>query len=332
MLRTVELAIADARRQGIDVAVMPMDDREDEAEAALVATQLAVNFSVIAVIGHKNSGPSGAAGPIYAAAGLPQVTQCSTDTALSRAGWRTFFRLCADNERQATVAANFAYSEFGAARVVSVHDGTSYGRPLVEAFAQRFEALAGRPVTVMEMHVGQEDFSELVEAIRGTHADVVQVGATEIESSKLMRAMHGAAIQVRVISAEGGPDNPLARLAGPAGEGSVHTYAGADPMGTTASRELVSRCRAQIGETPSYVVECFDAVGVIARALAGGATTRTDVRAAIASTDIEGVGGRIRFDPRGDRIDPPVSLWRVEGGEMRPLPVGSRSPKSNAAG
>lgn len=319
MLRTVEMAVADARARGLDLEVRAVDDREDEVVAARVAAELAADPSVIAVIGHKNSGPSGAAGPVYAEAGLAQITQCSTDNALSRAGWPTFFRLCADNERQAAVAAEFAHSHLPSARAVAVHDGTDYGRPLVQAFAARLEALSGRAVTVLAMRVGQEDFSEIVEAIRAAHAGVVDFGATEIESSKLMRALNAAGVHAQVISSEGGPDNPIARLAGPAGQGSIHTYAGADPLATPESRRLVQRCRAEIGETSSYVVECYDAVSVIATALEGGAATRKEVRDAIASTDLEGLGGRIRFDAQGDRIDAPVSLWRVLGGRMVPL-------------
>jgi len=67
------------------------------------------------------------------------------------------------------------------------------------------------------------------------------------------------------------------------------------------------------------VIECHDALMVIAAALGKGASTRTQVRDAIAATDIEGLGGRIRFDSHGDRIDAPVSLWRVVGGRMVPL-------------
>lgn len=319
MLRTVEMAVADARKRGLDVEVRAVDDQENEQMAARVAAELAADPSVIAVIGHKNSGPSGAAGPVYAAAGLAQVTQCSTDNALSRMGWPTFFRLCADNERQAAAAAEFAFRRDPSARVVAVHDGTDYGRPLVQAFAARLQALSGWVVSVLAMHVGQEDFTEIVESIRAAGAGIVDFGATEIESSKLMKALHGAGVTALVISSEGGPDNPLARLAGPAGEGSVHTYAGADPLGTPASRRLVERCRSEFGETPSYVVECYDAVTVIATALERGASTRKAVCDAIAATDLEGLGGRIRFDAAGDRIDVPVSLWQVVGGRMVPL-------------
>lgn len=331
MLRTVEMAAADARSRGLDLEIRAADDKEDEGVAARVASELVADPSVIAVVGHKNSGPSGAGGPIYARAGLAQVTQCSTDNALSRAGWATFFRLCADNERQAAVAAEFAHSHHPKARAVAVHDGTDYGRPLVEAFATRLHELSGREVTVLAMHVGQEDFSEIVGAIRAAKADIVDFGATEIESSKLMRALRVAGVRAQVISSEGGPDNPIARLAGPAGEGSIHTYAGADPLGTPASRELVRRCLSEIGETPSYVVECYDAVSVIAAALEKGASTRAEVREAIASTDLQGLGGRIRFDPQGDRIEAPVSLWRVVDGRMVPL-AESRARRSPGSG
>jgi len=99
----------------------------------------------------------------------------------------------------------------------------------------------------------------------------------------------------------------------------VHTYAGADPNGTGAASALVARCRAAFGETPSYMVECYDAVNVIAAALAGGAKTRAEVRDAIARTDLEGTAGLIRFDAHGDRVNAPVSLWTIRGGEMLPL-------------
>ena len=317
------MAASDARARGVNIEVRPVDDKEDEGVAAQVAAELADDPSVVAVVGHKNSGPSRAAGPVYAAAGLAQVTQCSTDNSLSRSGWHTFFRLCAGNERQAAVAAEFAYARASQARAYAVHDGTDYGRPLVEAFASRFETLSGRPVKVLAMRVGQEDFTEIVETIKVGAADVIDFGATEIESSKLMKALRSHGVSSLIISSEGGPDNPLARLAGSAGEGSVHTYAGSDPMATESSRSLVQRCRAEIGESPSYVVECYDAVQAIAAALEGGATTRKEVRDAIAATDMDGIGGRIRFDRNGDRIDAPVSLWRVESGVMVPVAEGA---------
>jgi branched-chain amino acid transport system substrate-binding protein len=319
MLKAVEMAAADARARGVDLEIKPADDKEDEAFAVQVAAELVADPSVIAVIGHKNSGSSKAGAPVYARAGLTQVTQCSTDNSLSRSGWRTFFRLCADNERQAAIAAEYAHRRLPGARAFAVHDMTDYGRPLVEAFSQRLEALSGKAVTILAMRVGQEDFAEIVAIIKSGDAEVVDFGATEIESSKLMRALRAAGVKALVISSEGGPDNPIVQLTGDAGDGSVHTYAGADPTATVASRELLQRCRAAFGETPSYLVECYDAVSVVAAALQGGATTRAEVRDAVAATDLDGATGRIRFTSAGDRVEAPVSLWTIQKGRMIPL-------------
>jgi branched-chain amino acid transport system substrate-binding protein len=330
MLRVVEMAAEDMRRQGVELEIRAADDKENEAVAAQVAGELAADPAVIAVIGHKNSGPSKAAAPVYAAAGLAQVTQCATDNSLSRSGWRTFFRLCADNERQAAVAAEHVHARLPFASVVAVHDGTDYGKPLVEAFAHHLQTLSGRPVAVLAMRVGQEDFTSIVDAVKAAGAEIVDVGATEIESSKLMLALHDAGVRALVVSSEGGPDNPIVRLAGAAGEGSVHTYAGSDPMATGASSELVRRCRAAFGETPSYVVECYDAVQVITGALRSGASTRAEVRDAIAATDMEGIGGRMRFDENGDRIDAPVSLWTIRDGRMEAMAPPAPHPRPAA--
>ena len=310
------MAAADLSGDGIDFEVVAIDDEADESLAAAVAQELVDNPAVIAVIGHKNSGPSRAAAPVYAAAGLAQLSQCATDNSLTRSGWATFFRLCADNERQAAAAARYAVTTLEPRSVVAVHDGTAYGRPLVEAFVRGLPS-----ALVLEMSVGQEDFSAIVARTRAAKADLVYIGATEIEGSKLMMALRAAGSSAQLMTSEGGPQNPLAALAGDAAEGSIHTYAGADPTSSEAAQRLIERCQDEIGGAPSFAIETYEAVMVIADALGRGATTRPEVRDAIAAADLEGFNGRIRFDVTGEREGAPVSLWRVVGGRM--VPVGS---------
>src|SRR3989304_3917161 len=76
------------------------DDRAKPAEAEIVARRLVADSTVVGVVGHKNSGASAAAAPVYHAAGLAQLTPCSTNAALSQQGYRTFFRLCAHDGLQ----------------------------------------------------------------------------------------------------------------------------------------------------------------------------------------------------------------------------------------
>ncbi len=321
MLRVVQLAAREWGAGGVEFEVTALDDAADEGVAIKVAEEFVADAEIVAVIGHKNSGPSRAGAPVYAAAGLVQLSQCATDNKLTRSGWRTFFRLCADNERQAHVAAEHACGDCHVKRLVAVHDGTAYGRPLVEAFCR--EAAAGcMPTTsVMEMAVGQEDFSGLVAAVKIGDPDLIYIGGTEIEASKLARALRAADVSAQLMTSEGGPHNPFAWMAGVAGEGSLHTYAGANPASTEPARQIAERCLAELGAVPSFVVECWDAVTAIAEGLTGGARSRAEIREAIAQTNIEGLAGPIRFGPNGDRIDAPVSLWQVRGGTMVAMPV-----------
>jgi branched-chain amino acid transport system substrate-binding protein len=329
MRRVVELAAADACRTGWNLEVVAADDQADEVSAGQVATALAQDPRVLAVVGHKNSGPSLTAAPVYAAAGLAQLSPSSTDNALSRSGWSTFFRLCADNESQAALAAEVIRRLSPTARVVAVHDGTAYGEPLVRTLTQRLVELGGQPVTTLAIEIGQQDFSTMVEAVARSKADVVYLGATEVEGGKLTRALREAGLEPQVIASEGGPFSPFPSLAGAAAEGSIHTYAGADPFGTAAARRLSERCRAEIAAAPPYLVECYDAVSVILAALKNGAASRKEVVDAIAKTDIEGVSGRIHFTPTGERDHAPVSLWQVEQGRMRALPRNANEGELN---
>ena len=319
MLGVVRLAAADQSTDQQVLEVIPVDDEADEVVAAKVAATLAEDPRVLAVVGHKNSGPSKAAAPVYAAAGLIQVLQCATDDALTYAGYSTVFRLCAGNQRQASAAASYAATNLRSRRAVAVHDGTDYGQPLVEAFAREFHRLASQSALVLSMHVGQEDFTELCDQVRRAGPDLVYLGATEIEGSKLTKALRSAGVGAQVMTSEGGPHNPYPRLAGPPAEGTVHTYAGVDPSATEAARKLTERCRRELGEVPSFAVECYDAVTVIATAVAQGAQSRRALRDAVAHVDVEGLAGPIRFDAFGDRVDAPVSMWRVEDGRMVPL-------------
>jgi branched-chain amino acid transport system substrate-binding protein len=129
MARCAELAVALANetRGRYRLSLQAVDDEADPGRAVEVARGFSADAAVIGVVGHKNSGPSVAAAPIYHAAGLAQVSPSSTTTALSHNGWRTFFRVCAHDALQGVVAARFASRALGARRALIVHDPTDYG-------------------------------------------------------------------------------------------------------------------------------------------------------------------------------------------------------------
>jgi branched-chain amino acid transport system substrate-binding protein len=314
MADVISLGVDHAQAAGVALGLRVVDDEGSPDTAKLVARTLVEDIAVIAIVGHKNSEPSVVAAPIYCAARLAQVSQSSTDDALTSSGWDTAFRMCASNRTQAERAADFAVTELRAERTVAIHDGTAYGRPLVEAFTARLRERGRETLPDIAVRVGQTDFSDAVALVTSSQADVCFIGATEVEASLVARAIRAAGLSIQLMSAEGGPDNPFPALAGAAGEGSINTYAGVDPNQSEAGAEFRARCSRAGLALSSFGLECFDASQLVAAAIRDGVGTREEMRSWIARCDFNGLTGAIRFSPQGDRTNAEVSLWRIESG------------------
>lgn len=328
MRQCAELAIRQANERGnlpFSLSLAAEDDRADPAQAEMVACRFVADGAVMGVVGHKNSGPSAAAAPIYHAAGLTQIAPSSTNPQLSRRGYHTFFRMCAHDAVQGRVAAEYAVRVLGVRRAAVIHDRTDYGQPLAEV-VQAAVVQEGAEVVLFEgIAEGQTDFSATVGRIQEASPDLVYFALTEIESSILARQLRAAGVQSLLFGTDGSRESQFLPLAGEAAEGVYQTYAGVDPESATAAQAFVRTFQAQYGLVPVYGLEVFDATNLLIAALVqAGQPDRKAILAAVArTTDFTGVTGPVQFEPNGDRRDPQVSLWRVEQAQMRLLGLAS---------
>ena len=334
-----ELAIRQANESGqlpCEVRLQAEDDRAEPLQAEAVARRLVDDPAVIGVVGHKNSGPSEAAAPIYQAAGLAQLTPSSTNSHLSQQGFQTFFRLCAPDAVQGRVAAQYAVRVLGVRQAAVIHDQTGYGRPLAEVVRAALGQEEAEVVLFEGIRQGATDFSQTVGRIRELSPDLVYFALTEIESALLSRQLRAARVEALLFGTDGSRESQFLPLAGEAAEGVYQTYAGVDPERVPAARPFVEAFRARYGPVPVYGAEVYDATNLLLAALArAGANVerignslhrppeaekidRRRILQKIGRLDpFEGATGPIRFEPNGDRRDPQVSMWRVTQGEMQ---------------
>lgn len=323
MMHAVELAVDETNAGGLPfpIELLAVDDGADPDRARALAGALVEAGEVLGVVGHKNSGPCTAAGAVYAAAGLAQITPSATSSDLAHRGWPTFFRVCADNDRQATAAAHFALHTLRARRVAAVHDGTAYGRPLAEAFLLAMEAGGADAVPAEPVHLGQRAFGETVRRLAGAECDLIYLGLTEIESASLCRALRAGGVGGLLMGADGGPGSPFPELAGEAAEGVYESYAGADPQAEPRAGAFLRAYAGRYGRVPIFGPEAYDAACLVLEAVRRAAVPRRDrVLAELRAIDgFCGVTGTISFEPDGNRRDAQVTLWRVVGGKMQQL-------------
>ncbi len=125
--------------------LVPEDDAGDPKQATAAATAL-VDDKVAAVIGHLNSGTTIPAHKIYADAGIPQVSPSATNPKYTMQGFKTAFRVVANDAQLGNVLGQYAVKKMGAKIIAIVDDRTAYGQGVAEEFAKGVKAAGGKVV------------------------------------------------------------------------------------------------------------------------------------------------------------------------------------------
>ena len=136
------LAIDDANAKGIVIdgkkvkfELDAQDDQADPKQGTIVAQKL-VDDKVAGVVGHLNSGTSIPASKLYSDAGIPQVSPSATNPKLTLQGFKTTFRVMANDVQQGSVIGKAAVETLGAKKIAIIDDKTAYGAGLAD---ERFE-------------------------------------------------------------------------------------------------------------------------------------------------------------------------------------------------
>lgn len=322
MMQAVSLAIEQANakeRTPFPIELLALDDEAQPGRAQDLAQRVVQDSQVIGIVGHKNSGPSAAAGAIYARGNVAQITPSSTNSDLAQQGWSTFFRICADNNRQAHAAATYALENLNVKQVAVVHDNTDYGRPLAESFVATITQAHQNVVAIEAIHLGQREFGDTVARLANTNCDLVYFGLTEIESAYLTRELRQAGVTCHLFGADGGRQSPFPELTGELAAGVYETYAGVDPQATPAGQafQKAYEDRYGSGTCPIFGPEAFDAANLLIEALGqAGVPKRRAVLAELKSLDYSGTTGPVLFEPNGNRQDAQVTIWQVLDGQM----------------
>src|SRR3990172_1466550 len=130
------MAIEDANGKGIVIGgrkvrfdLISEDDQADPKTATIVAQKL-VDNRVSGVIGHLNSGTSIPASRIYNDNGIVQISPSATAVEFTAKGYKTTFRVMANDAQQGRVLGEYATKKLAAKKIAVIDDRTGYGQGL----------------------------------------------------------------------------------------------------------------------------------------------------------------------------------------------------------
>ena len=92
------------------------------------------------MIGHLNSGTTIPASKIYSDAGIPQISPSATNPKFTRQGFKTTFRVVADDVHLGGTLGRYGLNELKGKNFAVIDDRTAYGQGVAEEFEKAAKA------------------------------------------------------------------------------------------------------------------------------------------------------------------------------------------------
>ncbi len=327
------LAIEELNAKGVTIGgkkakfeLIAEDDAADPKQGTAAAQKLA-DQKVNGVIGHLNSGTSIPASKIYSEAGIPQISPSATNPKFTRQGYKTTFRVVADDVHLGGTLGRYAVKELKGKTIGVIDDRTAYGQGVADEFEKAVKAaggkIAGREFTTDKA----TDFMSILTTMKGKKPDVLFFGGMDAVAGPMLKQMKSLGINAKFMGGDGICSSELPKLAGDGmADGQVVCAEAGGVEGTQKKGmeefgvKFKKRFNADVQVYAPYV---YDAVNVMVAAMvkAGSAEPAKYLPVLAKTEGYKGVTGNISFDNKGDVKNGALTLYTYKGGKRDQLAV-----------
>ncbi len=294
------------------------DDAGDPKQGTAVAQKL-VDSKVNGVVGHLNSGTSIPASKIYSDAGIPQISPSATNPKFTRQGFKTTFRVVADDVHLGGTLGRYAVNEMKGKSIAVIDDRTAYGQGVAEEFTKAVKASGGSIAETQFTTDKATDFSAILTQIKAKKPDVIFFGGMDAVAGPMIRQMKQLGINAKFMGGDGICSGELPKLAGGAmADGQVVCAEAGGVEGTqkVGMEEFYKKYKAKFGiDVQVYAPYVYDSVNVMVAAMvkAGSADPKMYLPVLAKTEGFKGVTGTISFDEKGDVKNGALTLFTYKG-------------------
>ena len=314
--RGIELAVAEINRSDAardrPLQVIFRDDEGDGEKAVAIAEDFVGNDSIVAVVGHVNSGAMVAAAKVYDGQ-LPAVATTATSPALTGISpW--VFRVISSDSVNGIDLARFA-RRLGRTRAAILYENDSYGRGLASAFQRAF---SGTIVSIDPISDEPQDFEPWIAYFKMRRPDIVFVATTDAAGRSFLRDARRLGFDADFLGGDGWTGVVVDTAT------SEGAYVGApftaeDPR--PEARRFTEAFRTRYQQTPDgNAALAYDATMLVWQAIRAGGARRKSIRAYLAGLDEssahKGVTGAIRFRENGDPVGKGFVMTQIKRGAL----------------
>jgi branched-chain amino acid transport system substrate-binding protein len=297
---------------GRNVKIVEEDDVCDPKQAVAVAN-LIVGQQIKFVDGHACSGSSIPASDVYNDNKVLMMSPASTNPALTEKGYPTIMRDFPRDDAQGAFVAPWIAKNFPSKKIAILNDKTAYGKGLATVVKQTLNGLGVQEVMFEGINPGEKDYSAIVSKLKTAGAEFVYFGGYHTEAGLIIRQAADQGYKFQLMSADALATAEFWPISGPAGEGTLFTFA-ADPRRAPTAAKAVEQFKAQGYNPEGFTLFSYGVVQAIAEGIkrAGSDDPAKVAQALENGQPVDTVLGPIAFDAKGDVKDPhfDINQWR----------------------
>jgi branched-chain amino acid transport system substrate-binding protein len=291
-------------KAGFKVEVVPYDDQAKPDVGVSNAKNMIADKDIMVVIGHLNSGVAIPSSEVYKEVNLAMISPANTNEKVTDRGYPNVNRVCGRDDVQGPVGAEFAGGALKVKTVYIVHDKTTYGQGVAEAFKADLEK-KGVKVVGFEGTEEKSNFDPIITPIKAKNPDLIYFGGIYDQGAPFFKQAREKGVKSKFLGPDGMDSSDLVKIAGKAVVGMYYTTAAA-PASSPQAKQFGEEYKKKFSKNPEpYAAESYVSAAIAIKALematAGGkAPTRDAVTAAIRKVKYSGMTGTIEFDDKGD--------------------------------
>ncbi len=326
----VRMAIEDLNKAGVVIngkkvklEIQAEDDAADPKQGTAAAQKLC-DAKVAGVVGHLNSGTTIPASKVYNDCGIPHVTGAATNPNLTKPGYKTTYRIIANDNALGAGLAFYAADKLKLKTVAIIDDRTAYGQGVAEVFKKTAIAKGMKVVDEQFTNDKATDFMAILTAIKAKNPDAIFYGGMDPQAGPMLRQMEQLGLgKVKYFGGDGICTSEIAKLAAGAKtlENVVCAEGGASlekmPGGAAWKKRYDEKYPNQFQVYSPYT---YDATFVLVEAMKKAKSADPKVYLPeLIKTNFKGVTTTIQFEPNGELKNPAITLYVYKDGKKSAL-------------
>ena len=326
----VRMAIEDLNKAGTEIdgkkvkfEIVAEDDAADPKQGTAAAQKLC-DAKVAGVVGHLNSGTTIPASKVYNDCGIPHVTGAATNPDLTKPGYKTTYRIIANDLALGAGLAFYAADELKLKSVAIIDDRTAYGQGVADIFKKTAKE---KGMTVVDEQFTTDkatDFMAILTAVKAKKPDAIFYGGMDPQAGPMLRQMEQLGMgNVKYFGGDGICTSEIAKLA--AGAKTLTNVICAEGGASLAKMPGGEAWKKRYDEKyPNqfqvYSPYTYDATFVLVDAMKRAKSTDPKVYTPeLIKTSFKGVTTTIEFEPTGELKNPAITLYQYVDGKKSAL-------------